>query len=150
MNHLLNKNTRTYIMYGVIGVLAVGVLFCLISIATRPKITVDDSIPLEAAPEHVDISGIEVKKSESAKMEIVNRVRIIEDNVNVRSGPGTEYERLGAAYRNFDFELLSEENNGWIKIMYDDKPAYIYSDFVEIIPMFLNSDGDYEEYIDLN
>ena len=137
-------------MYGVIGVLAVGIIFCLISIAARPKVTIDDSVPLEDKPEHVDISGIQVKKEEAVKMEIVNRVRIKEDNVNVRSGPGTDYDRLGAAYRDFDFEILEEESNGWIKIMYDDKPAYIYADYVDVIPMFINSDGDYEEYIDIN
>ena len=91
------------------------------------------------------------KEREKVKIEVKDRARIIEDNVNIRSGPSTEYERVGSAYSGFDYEILSAtETSGWIKIRYDDKPAYVFAEYVEIVPMFLNDMGEYEEYVEVN
>ena len=43
-----------------------------------------------------------------------------------------------------------DSSSDWIKIKYDDKEAYIYSEFVEIVPMFLNDMGEYEEYVEFD
>ncbi|MBP5564970.1 MAG: SH3 domain-containing protein, partial [Lachnospiraceae bacterium] len=65
-------------------------------------------------------------------------------------GPGTDYDRLGSAYKGFDYEVLSTDNSEWVKIKYDDKAAYIFAEYVEIVPMVLNDMGEYEEYVDMN
>ena len=45
---------------------------------------------------------------------------------------------------------MAKDNDEWIKIEYDGKPAYVFAEYVEIIPMFLNDMGEYEEYVELD
>jgi len=52
-------------------------------------------------------------------------------NLRVRSGPGTDYDIVGAIANGVVIEILSEEN-GWCKITFADLPsAYVSLDFVE-------------------
>ena len=86
---------------------------------------------------------IEVSEPEP-ELVIEQRVRMISDNINVRSGPGTDFDRLGSAYIGYDFEYV-EQLEEWTKIVYDGQMAYVYSEYVEIIPMVLQEDGSYTE-----
>lgn len=148
--HILNKSTRTSIMYGVIICLLVGIVVCIVRITIRPKVEKPEEFNLSVLNTIDDDEVIEVvDKKEQVHIEVHDRARITEDNINVRSGPSTDYERLGTAYRGFDFEIL-DSSSDWIKIKYDDKEAYIYSEFVEIVPMFLNDMGEYEEYVEFD
>lgn len=149
---ILDKKSRTSIMFGVMICLFIAVVFCIIKIASRPPVIPESDIYL---PEKITLAEEELQLSVEEQKEAVNivvedRARLIEDNVNIRSGPGTDYERLGSAYKGFDYKVLSKENAEWIKIEYDNKPAYVYAEFVEIVPMFLNDMGEYEEYVDLD
>ena len=151
---LLDKKSRTSIMYGVIICLTIAIIFCVIRIATRPVEVKEDTNFYLPVKEKVDMSEIEKKAEEQqdreVHIEVEDRARLIEDNVNIRSGPGTDYERLGSAYRGFDYKILSPESNVWIKIEYDDRPAYVYAEYVEVVPMFLNDMGEYEEYVTMD
>ena len=150
---LLDKTTRTTIMIGVIICLSIAILFCIIRLAIRPKEVAEDNnfyLPKKEVMSEGELELQIEKQREEVKIEIVNRARIIEDNVNVRSGPGTDYDRLGSAYKGFDYEVLSTDNSEWVKIKYDDKAAYVFAEYVEIVPMVLNDIGEYEEYVDMN
>lgn len=146
---LIDKNTRTYIMYGVIGCLSIAILFCIIKLALRPKVEINDDIVIET-PETFkpEVQATEPVVNEPIKIDVKDRARIIEDNVNVRSGPGTDFDRLGTAYKDFDFEMLTQDDDEWVKIKYDEKTAYVFGEYVEIVPMFLNDMGEYEEYVE--
>ncbi len=147
----LDKSTRTSIMYGVIICLLVGIVICIVRISVRPKIEKEEEFVFTVNKIDDDMIDVQVEqKREEVHIDVKNRARILEDNINVRSGPGTDYERVGTAYKGFDFEILASDNSEWIKINYDDKAAYIYSEFVEIVPMFLNDMGEYEEYVELD
>ena len=54
----------------------------------------------------------------------------VKENVNIRETPDEAGNKLGVAYRGeqFDFVELTE---GWCKIKYDGKDAYVKADFVE-------------------
>ncbi|MBR6383984.1 MAG: SH3 domain-containing protein [Lachnospiraceae bacterium] len=154
---LLDKKSRTSIMYGVIICLSIAIIFCVVKIATRPAVVKEDTNYYLPVKEKVDMEEIQmqVKEKEESQDKVVqldihNRARLIEDNVNIRSGPGTDYERLGSAYKGYDFKIISGETSEWIKIEYDGKPAYVYAEYVEIVPMFLNDLGVYEEYVELD
>lgn len=149
---LLGKKEMTLVMYGVMICLSIAILFCIIKIALRPEEEVkvpekiiEDAIEQEVLP---PAPPIEIKEDKIV-LDVHDRARIIEDNVNVRSGPGTDYERLGTAYRDFDFEMLDQDNDEWVKIKYDDKVAYVFAEYVEVVPMFLNDMGEYEEYVEV-
>ena len=154
---LLDKKSRTSIMYGVIICLSIAIIFCVVKIATRPDIVKEDNNYYLPVKEKVDMEEIQMQVKEkeesqeqTVKLDVHNRARLIEDNVNIRSGPGTEYERLGSAYKGYDFKIISGEGSEWIKIEYDGKPAYVYAEYVEVVPMFLNDMGVYEEYVEFD
>ena len=154
---LLDKKSRTSIMYGVIICLSIAIVFCIVKIATRPEVVKEDTNFYLPVKEKVDMEEIQMQVKEkeeqqdkTVKLDVHNRARLIEDNVNIRSGPGTDYERLGSAYKGYDFKIISGENSEWVKIEYDGKPAYVYAEYVEIVPMFLNDDGVYEEFVEFD
>lgn len=143
----MKKSTLNAIMQGVIIVLVIAIVVVIIKIKLRP-----DEVPVaEIVSEEVSEpeSVIEEVSEPEPEVVVVERARIIDDNINVRSGPGTDYERLGSAYSGYDFEFIEQLEEGWTKIVYDDREAYVYSEYVEIIPMVLDEDGNYTEYVDL-
>ena len=54
----------------------------------------------------------------------------IKENVNVRESASETANKLGVAYRGDTFELI-EKKDGWCKITYNGKEAYVKADFVE-------------------
>lgn len=49
--------------------------------------------------------------------------------INVRSGPGTEYDRVGHVYSGMRVSILGEEN-GWYLVQWNDSTGYVMCDFV--------------------
>lgn len=56
---------------------------------------------------------------------------IEEDNLNVRTGPGTDFDRIGQVNSGDEYEIL-EETDEWIKIQYADMEGWITKEFVTI------------------
>ncbi len=143
----MKKSTLNAIMQGVIIVLVIAIVFVIIQIMIRPDEIPVAELPSEQEPEVESVTE-EISEPEE-EVVVVERARIINDNINVRSGPGTDYERLGSAYNGYDFEFLEQLDEGWTKIVYDGQTAYVYSEYVEVIPMVLEEDGSYSEYVDM-
>lgn len=142
----MKKSTLNAIMQGVIIVLVIAIVFVSIKLVARP-----DEVPVtEVESESIsEVASVTEEVSEAEPEPVIEqRVRMTSDNINVRSGPGTDYERLGSAYIGYDFEFV-EQLDEWTKIVYDGKMAYVYSEYVEVIPMVLQEDGSYAEYVDL-
>ena len=51
------------------------------------------------------------------------------DSLNVRSGPSTSYSKLGTLSKGTKVGVISE-SNGWSKILYNDKEAYVSSQYL--------------------
>lgn len=49
--------------------------------------------------------------------------------VNVRTGPGTNYEIMGQLYKNEQVEIFSTVN-GWAQILFEDVEAYVSGDLL--------------------
>lgn len=56
--------------------------------------------------------------------------RITADVLNVRRGPGSDYDVVGKLTYGDVVEILSEEGD-WYRILYDGQEAYIHKDYVE-------------------
>lgn len=54
-------------------------------------------------------------------------------NINVRSGPGTEYGKIGLINQGSQFPVLSKTDNGWLEIRYDSHPGYISGKYVDYL-----------------
>ncbi len=53
------------------------------------------------------------------------------DNVNIRSEADIDAERVGFAYNGDKLEFVEKLSNGWTKIKYNGKEAYVKSDYVQ-------------------
>ncbi len=53
--------------------------------------------------------------------------------VNIRASDSANAERVGEAMTGDKFEVIEELVNGWTKIKYEDKEAYIKSDYLSMI-----------------
>ena len=145
----MKKSTLTAVMYGVIIVLVIAIGVVTVKLVTRPEIVVAEKEKESTSSVAADtISNFYEESSEEVNIsDLITRVKVIDDNVNVRKKPGTEEERLGSAYYGNTFDYVSQSHDGWSKIVYDGQDAYIYSDYVELISMVLNVQGEYTEYL---
>ncbi|WP_408070404.1 SH3 domain-containing protein [Butyrivibrio sp. JL13D10] len=53
------------------------------------------------------------------------------DRVNVRSGAGTDFDRLGVVKRDTGMEVLGVTDNGWYQVMYKDEVGYVREDLLQ-------------------
>ncbi len=62
-------------------------------------------------------------------------VKVTADSMNVRSGPGTEYDKLGSVTGGMTFPaILSLSNKEWLAVQYDaDTVAYLYHEYVTLV-----------------
>lgn len=60
----------------------------------------------------------------------VNETVYAIDGVNVRSGPGTNFEKVGRLSRKDTVIRIGIGDNGWSKVLYNDKEAYISSNYL--------------------
>lgn len=59
---------------------------------------------------------------------------ILEDNVNVRRGPGLDYPVVTQLYK-WDEAVLGELLNGWYEIFIDGETLYVSDDFAALNPL---------------
>lgn len=144
----MKKRTLNAIMLGVIIVLVIAIGVVTIKLATRPKEILTEepsSVPAEQGISFYEESSEEVNISD-----LITRAKITDDNINVRTGPGTDYDRLGSAYYGNMFDYVSQSHDGWTKIIYDGKTAYVYTQYVELVSVVMNVEGEYTEYMGLD
>ena len=53
------------------------------------------------------------------------------ENINVRSGPGTNYSILGSLSANKSVPLIEERSDGWSKILFNGEEAFCTSSYLE-------------------
>lgn len=62
---------------------------------------------------------------------VVTGTIAVDSMLNVRSGPGSQYEKLGVLYNGDQVTILGEES-GWYKILFNDKEAYVSMRYVRV------------------
>ncbi|WP_231688045.1 SH3 domain-containing protein [Bacillus sp. FJAT-18017] len=53
-------------------------------------------------------------------------------SLNVRSGPGTQYARIGGLPRGSSINVIEKVSNGWYKINYNGKTGYVAGQYVAV------------------
>ena len=72
--------------------------------------------------------------NDTSKPESIKETKEVNtDSLNVRSGPGTNYSKLGTLSKGSKVGVISE-SNGWSKINYNGKEAYVSSKYLNRIP----------------
>lgn len=61
--------------------------------------------------------------------------KVTANSMNVRSGPGTEHDKIGSTSKGKTYPaILSLSNKDWIAVQYDaDTVAYLYADYVSLV-----------------
>jgi|GEM_PF-818080 len=77
---------------------------------------------------------------------LIGTVRNVDTFLNIRSGPGTNYDVIGRAYANEKFTVITEYyTEEWHQVEYDGGIAYIHADYLAVTPVLVEDDGYYDE-----
>lgn len=82
------------------------------------------------APEEENTSTQQADNEETTSNTTSGTVTV-KENVRVRSGPSETSEKLATAYAGEKLEVIMKQADGWTKIKYKGKTAYVKSDYVE-------------------
>lgn len=106
----------------------------------------------EAANESENPEGADANSGEAedpGTVTVVTKVKAT-DVVNIRSSDSETADKLGKAALGEEFDLIEKIENGWSKISYDGKEAYIKSEYLEDVETMEVAANDNEGNADAN
>ena len=128
-NQLTKINHKVFIG-SLFGLLVIAVIIFFAS--GRQKINPEVKPPITVPSPLLDQPAMPVDVSSEQPREII-RIKQLDQNLNVRSGPGTSYSIVSQAVSLTEYPLL-EEQAGWFKISLPDGQAgWVYASFTEKI-----------------
>ena len=77
---------------------------------------------------------------EQPQNQTVNQLMRVKETVNVRSSDSEEADKIGKADAGTEITRIEDRVNGWSKVIFDGKEAYIKSDYLEVITTEATSD----------
>lgn len=83
---------------------------------------------------------------EPPKITYAKYIRCTGDNVNIRSGAGTDYSTLGQAERGENYAVIGKTGS-WYKTYYRGKTAYIYAAYAAVLSIEESGDEEIENVI---
>ncbi len=99
----------------------------------------------EAAAETAEATEEELAEAETTEEENVIKTVRTTDVVNVRSSDSQTADKIGKAQLGEEYTLLEEKANGWSKIMFEGKEAFIKTEYLEVISEEVIEGDDEEE-----
>lgn len=156
----MKKQTISALLTALMICLTIAIVVVIVRIQMRGNQSVepadsDSYVIQEVTGSQNSVSDNQGEDEPSAAVTVLVAVPNATSSVNVRSGPGTEYNRLGSAYSNNEYEVLEILDNGWTKLLYSDQEAYINSEYVDYklrttdqgsVSYNTPSEADLEEY----
>lgn len=104
----------------------------------------DEADTTEENSEGTESDDGNVQDGEAQPVNVVTKVKAI-DVVNIRSSDSETADKLGKAAIGDEFELLEKIGNGWSKVEYEGKEAYIKSEYLEDVETTTLVEGGEEE-----
>ena len=102
------------------------------SSSNRPS---QESTPPTAPPEESSSSKEEAEVAPSPpKPKMAGYIKCTGDNVNIRSGAGTNYSVLGQAEEGTMYAVISKTGN-WYKTYYKNQIAYLYASYTSVFTL---------------
>lgn len=130
---MLNKLKFIVNKAGIYTLFLAGVLSWNIFLAAEDGLSEDETIFLEAFQAQVNVQDQLASGQVAMEGQIGSPGSygyVLEDNVNVRTGPGLDFSIAGRLYRNEEIKLLEELPSGWWKIDYAGRSCYVSSEFI--------------------
>lgn len=100
----------------------------LVDLTSTIGAAVGEALAKEEGSEAVEEESVEEEAAPALTK--VTKVKTT-DVVNVRSSDSETADKLGKAQTGQEFELVEQRGNGWSKIIFEGKEAYIKSDYLE-------------------
>ncbi len=99
---------------------------------TLPATSTPEPLPTER-PE-ATATAIEVAPTETPTAEIGPSLIVSSDSINVRSGPGTAYAKIGVAAQGDGFRVTAKNEQGswWQVCCFDGQPGWLFGDLVDL------------------
>lgn len=142
----MRKKTISAILSVIIVCLVIAIIILCVKINLRGPKPIEEEPTIDASMELAQETAEEETVVEEEQYEAHYDIVAIPNttsSVNVRSGPGTDYERIGSAYSNCEYVVLEILPSGWTKLVYDDQNGYISSEFLEYKQRQDLGDGTY-------
>lgn len=132
----MKKQTISALLTALMICLTIAIVVVIVRIQmrglrTEEPVDSDSYIIQEVSGSQNSVSDNQEEEEPSVAVTVLVAVPNATSSVNVRSGPGTEYNRLGSAYSNNEYEVLEILSSGWTKLLYSDQEAYINSEYVD-------------------
>lgn len=142
----MKKKTISAILTGVNIVLVIAIVFLIVKISGRDPLGEEDVAQNQQAMNEMTLDeelSQEIVETieEDTTEQILVAVPQSTTSVNVRSGPGTDYDRIGSAYTDCEYEVIEVYSSGWTKLNYDGMEGYISSEFLSFKNKLVSSDG---------
>ncbi|MEG1848605.1 MAG: SH3 domain-containing protein [Lachnospiraceae bacterium] len=108
---------------------------------TKIKTEVGEAIAKEAASETVSDNNVETKPEETtseaqdtepAVPQVIETIEAT-DTINVRSSDSETADKIGKAPKGEQYKRLESKANGWSKIEFEGKEAYVKSEYVKVV-----------------
>ncbi len=93
-----------------------------------PETTVAETEQTQPVPEETP-----AEPEQPLENKTVNQIVRTTDTVNVRSSDSEEADKIGKAPAGTELTRIEERVNGWSKVIFEDKEAYIKSDYLEVL-----------------
>lgn len=84
----------------------------------------------ESQPAETEIPA---ESGQPLQNQVVNQIVRTTDTVNVRSSDSEEADKIGKAQAGTELRRTEERINGWSKVIFEDREAYIKSDYLEVV-----------------
>lgn len=79
------------------------------------------------------VTEIPDENEELPQNQVVNQIVRTTDTVNVRSSDSEEADKIGKAQAGTELKRIEDRVNGWSKVIFEDREAYIKSDYLEVV-----------------
>lgn len=137
----MRKKTLSIILDVFIGLLVVTIILLIVLIGKRgaaplqAQETQDDPLVPVVTDENGTVAVSEEPEEPTVTPEPEEKILYATpdatDTVNVRSGAGTNYDKLGSASSGQEFEVISVLTSGWTKLNYNGQEGYIHNDYLD-------------------
>ena len=137
----MKKKTLSIILDVFIGLLVVTIILLIVLIGKRgaaplqAQETQDDPLVPVVTDENGTVAVSEEPEEPTVTPEPEEKILYATpdatDTVNVRSGAGTNYDKLGSASSGQEFEVISVLTSGWTKLNYNGQEGYIHNDYLD-------------------
>ena len=126
----MKKSTVAAILYALNGILVFAIVILIVLIVKRGPKPEEPVVATVSEDEYVEDEYVPVEEPQDTSVTVLVAVPDTTSSVNVRSGPSTDYQRIGSAYADYDYEVITILDCGWTMGHYEDLTGYISSDLL--------------------